>query len=77
MKFVKKVFSLLFVLSLLSSCTVLNNLYVTDPKPIGKRNSEFYLGVASGLKPIPDDVDKDGNISFSGDVTWAPNVAFG
>ena len=59
MKFARKVFSLLFVLSILSSCTVLNNLYVADPKP------------------IPDDVDTDGNISFSGDLTWAPNVVIG
>jgi hypothetical protein len=73
----RKVITILLMLVILSSCTVLNNLYVADPEPMGKKNSEFYLGVASGLRPVPDDVDDDGNISFSGDVTWAPNVAFG
>ena len=72
-----KILSVSLVLGVLSSCTVLNNLYVNDPNPVGKGNNEMYFGVGSGLRPVIDDITNEGDLIFSGDVSMAPNFIVG
>ena len=62
---------------LLSSCTVTNNLYVNDPVPVQKGNADFYLGIGTGVKAKIDSVSANGDITFSNEVTRAPNLCFG
>lgn len=72
-----KAFPILIMLAVFSSCTVTNNLYYNDPTAVGKGEGDFYLGISSGLMPDMDDIDDSGNITYTGDFTWAPNLAIG
>ena len=45
---------IIFLPTILGSCTVLNNMYLNDPLPIGKDNLEFHLGAGTGLTPVVD-----------------------
>jgi len=64
-KYQSKFYLLCLLLTLISSCTVTNNLYVSDPVPIGKGNTEIYVGIANG------------DIYYSNDLSLAPNLCFG
>jgi len=67
----------LFVIFLLSSCTVTNNLYVNDPVSVQKDNADSYVGIGTGVKASIDSVSANGDIAFSNELTMAPNLCFG
>ena len=65
-------------LTFMESCTVTNNLYVANPNPMGKGNSEGYFGIGSGMKPKIDSVDNSsGKIYFSNKISAAPILSVG
>lgn len=60
------------------SCTVTNNLYVNNPNPLGKGNSEGYLGIGTGVKAKIDSMNiTSGKISFSNKISKAPILSVG
>jgi hypothetical protein len=71
--------TLVYLLAMLSlsACTVTNSLYVNDPEPVQKGAERFYLGIGTGVRAKVDSVDNNGNISFSNEITLAPNLFFG
>lgn len=68
---------IIFLPTILGSCTVLNNMYLNDPLPIGKDNLEFHLGAGTGLTPVVDVDPNNGDIKYSGAFEIAPILAFG
>ena len=65
------------LLLLMFSCTVTNNLYVNDPVPAQDKEANFYIGIGTGVRADIDSVNKSGDITFSDDLTMAPNLYFG
>lgn len=59
------------------SCAVTNNLYVNDPVSVQDEGANIYIGIGTGVRAEIDSVDQNGNISFSNDLTMAPNIYFG
>jgi len=47
------------------SCTVTNNMYVNDPVPVTKNQSEAYAGFGMGLQPRIDSVSDIGEVFSS------------
>ena len=68
-------FKLMFF-TVLASCTVTNSIYVNDPIPLERKDFEGQIGLGTGHQAVVEDVDAEGNISFSNDFTTAPNLFF-
>lgn len=73
-----RLFILIICLTCTVSCTVTNNLYVTNPNPMGKGNSESYLGIGTGVKAKIDSINNTtGKISFTNKISNAPILSVG
>ncbi len=73
-----RLFILIICLTCMVSCTVTNNLYVTNPNPMGKGNSEGYLGIGTGVKAKIDSINNTtGKISFTNKISNAPILSVG
>ena len=72
-----KTFINLSLLLLLSSCAVMNNLYVNDPVSVEDGDANLYLGIGTGIRADIDSVDQDGNIIFSDDIIMAYSLCLG
>lgn len=72
-----RTFIILSSLLLLSSCAVMNNLYVNDPVSVEDDGANVYLGIGTGIRADVDSVDQNGNISFSDDLIMAPSLCIG
>lgn len=60
-----------------SSCTVTNNLYVNNPFPVDTGKVEMYVGVGTGMQPKMDSIDENGDITFTDQISTAPNLCIG
>lgn len=73
-----RLFILIICLTCMVSCTVTNNLYVNNPNPMGKGNSELYLGIGTGVKAKIDSINNTtGKISFTNKISSAPILSLG
>lgn len=72
------VFSLLIIIVSLSSCLVVNNLYVNDPFPVVKGSPKGYVGLSTGLKPRIDSISDGSNaIHFSNHFSTSYALSLG
>jgi len=74
--FLRGIMNLSLIL-LLFSCTVTNNLYFNDPVPTKQGEGHAYLGLGTGVRADIESVGLNGDITFSDDLTLAPNFYFG
>jgi len=75
MKLILLAFIIFFVL--VSSCTVVNNMYVNDPVPAGKGNLKGYIGLGSGITPRIDSIADNGTVYRQNRYKLAPNLCLG
>jgi len=59
------------------SCSVQNNLYLNNPAPLDKGESEGFFAISTGIQPKVDSSDAQGLIVYNNKFRLAPNLHIG